>query len=119
MKADYENSNFNNYLEGPGAELDAELQPGAQSTSAGKPNAKLYLSNIPTEMSEEGLVNLCKSFGKIVPMTSHGEMKGCVRLSDRTAFVTCENVKYVDNWENRKYFDIFCSAVCCTVKLNE
>lgn len=96
MKAAYENPNFNNYLEGPGAELDAELQPGAHSMSAAKPNAKLYINNIPLEMSNEGLANLCKSFGKVIPMYTNNEQKDCVRLSNRTAFVNCLNVKYVD-----------------------
>lgn len=95
MKQDYENKNFNSYMIGPGSELDPELQPGAMSSKNDNtlPNVKLYIRNIPKEMSDVGVANLCTNAGKIVKMLSRGEMKDVIRLSEHTAFVTCLNIK--------------------------
>lgn len=59
------NANFNRYDEGPGSELDDNLQPGAVAAHGGGQEYKVYMKNIPQNLSEMGIRNFCNRFGKI------------------------------------------------------
>ncbi|XP_065363950.1 protein vreteno [Calliphora vicina] len=75
MENDYKNTKFNQYVSGPGAELDAELQPGQQALQSGKRNnadkkddqafPTLVFRNLPADMTKTAMHNICSKHGKV------------------------------------------------------
>ncbi|XP_037912301.1 RING finger protein 17-like isoform X2 [Hermetia illucens] len=85
MEDAYKNQNFNKYTQGPGAEFDENLQPGAMASGGGRQQAtdkrderfQLCLKMVPSDMSEKALWNLCAHYGKVT----------YVKRSQKTPFV--------------------------------
>ena len=68
MAQAFTNANFNKYDQGPGADLDASLQPGAVAAARGNiqhQTYKLCLKYVPKEMTEKAIFNLCSNYGKV------------------------------------------------------
>lgn len=63
----YRNPRFNRYDDGPGAELDDDLQPGA---IAAEPTVArtidVHLAKVPVDFTEQGIRNMCAKYGQIV-----------------------------------------------------
>ncbi|XP_011190272.1 protein vreteno [Zeugodacus cucurbitae] len=81
MRDDYTNSTFNKYSSGPGAYLDAALQP-AQQAEAGRKQLSLHstkmnessttkfipylvLKNLPPGTTKKAIYNICKRHGRV------------------------------------------------------
>lgn len=69
MEESFKNPLFNKYEEGPGAQLDIKLQPG--SLAALKDTTEtleftLFLCNVPPDVTQKALTNLCKNYGNVV-----------------------------------------------------
>ncbi|XP_037812923.1 LOW QUALITY PROTEIN: protein vreteno [Lucilia sericata] len=81
MENDYKNTKFNHYVTGPGAELDAELQPGQQAlqncnkankddNNAGKKQEQqavptLIFRHLPKDMTKKAMHNICSRHGRV------------------------------------------------------
>lgn len=84
MKDAFSNPQFNKYEEGPGGELDDDLQPGAMARSGhSSKRIALHLKDVPRELGEAGLMNFCSKFGRILD----------VKRFQTSAIVNCPNLR--------------------------
>lgn len=77
MENDYKNTKFNQYVSGPGAELDTELQPGQQANSSvsknntnkseeqQQPVPSLIFKNVPKDMTKKAMHAICSKHGRV------------------------------------------------------
>jgi hypothetical protein len=66
MKDAFENPSFNAYIQGPGKDLDESLQPGVLKKSDSNLNCRISLKKVPKLMTNEGIMNLCSQYGKVI-----------------------------------------------------
>ncbi|XP_055902209.1 protein vreteno-like isoform X2 [Eupeodes corollae] len=77
MRDDYKDSNFNTYSSGPGAELEASLQPAEMAKQLGSnqkiKNPYLVFKGVPTTLTQEGLMNICSQYANCLRSRKHGQ----------------------------------------------
>ncbi len=68
MQEAFVDTKFNRYTEGPGKDLDEELQPGqaALKKTSSKLHCRVALKKVPKNLGKNGLMNLCSKFGRVV-----------------------------------------------------
>lgn len=74
MSEAYHDPKFNAYTEGPGADMDDNLQPGnlsRQKNNQGFNRVQIHVTNLPKGINEIGVCNLFLSVGKPVSIYLH------------------------------------------------
>lgn len=69
MQEAFVDPGFNKYTQGPGKDLDEELQPGGIALLKKKEsnlNCRIALKKVPKTLTRNGLMNLCKRFGNVI-----------------------------------------------------
>ena len=83
MESAYKNANINRYENGPGADLDENQQPGSSHRHE---SFAVHLKNLPPNLDEHGIKNLCLKYCKYVH-----EIK---MFSGRTSIVVFKELAY-------------------------
>lgn len=93
MASAFRNPKFNRYDDGPGAELDDDLQPGAiASAPKMERHVDIYIGNMSVDLTEQGVRNMCCKYGNILDIIR--------KVNTRWAIVQYDSLRFV-------YFDHF------------
>lgn len=88
MAKAYRNPKFNRYDEGPGADLDDDLQPGAIAADPTVVKTfDIHIGDLLADLNEQGVRNLCNKYGNIVHVIRNANTNWSIVKYDSLRYV--------------------------------